>query len=292
MGYGFAASSSRAAETSVSGDGSLAAGGLADSNTPSPPDPWTLPSPWPPNNWSVAAPGPTAGQWAGTWNPSITSAQNVSGTYQKSTGYSINSNNTVSHEEQTMTTTNKEFRHPFYEAMAKYQRAQVSLVDQRFAAYMSAQNLPQLPTVFANELLSIDSEVYKLQIGYLNTILLSPFPGIVTGVYKYPGDAVRAGEPVLRVENISVILLDTVLICRGPIVAGKTTASITTALFGDSSGQPTTRSGLVVAARGQESDDKWHVVIECNNMDSSNPPQPIFPTGYRFDSDDTTITLT
>ena len=70
-----------------------------------------------------------------------------------------------------MTTTNNEFRHPFYEAMAKYQRAQISLVDQQFAAFMSAQNFPNLSTVFSNELLSIDSEVYKLQVGYLNTIL-------------------------------------------------------------------------------------------------------------------------
>jgi biotin carboxyl carrier protein len=293
IGYGYTASSARATETSVSAGGPLPSGSVTDPSAPAPPDPWTPPSPWPPTSWEgVDAPGPTPGQWAGTWNPGFPAEPQVSKAYQQSTSYSVDSNDTVSHEQQTMTTTNKEFRHPFYEAQARYQRAQVSLVDQQFAAFMSAQNLPHLATVFTNELLSIDSEVYKLQIAYLNTILLSPFPGIVTGVYKYPGDAVRAGEPVLRVENISTILLDTVLIYQGPIVVGTTTASITTALFGDSSGQPTTISGLVVAARGQEADDKWHVVIECNNMNNSNPPQPIFPPGYRFDSDDTTITLT
>ena len=114
----------------------------------------------------------------------------------------------------------------------------------------------------------------------------------MTGVFKYPGDAVRAGEPVLRIENDSVILLDAVVIYRGPILINKTTASVTTALFGDSSGQTTTITGLVVAARSQDADDKWHVVIECNNMDGSTPPQPIFPLSYRFDSDDTTISFT
>jgi biotin carboxyl carrier protein len=294
LGYGYSASSANATEYSLSSVGVVGPSGAAvDSNTPGPPDPWSPPAQWPPSSWSVAASGPTAGQWASSWNPNFgTVGAEVSGTFQKTTSYAVDSNKNVSHEEQNMHTANGEFRHPFYEAMAKYQRAQVSLVDQQFAAFMSAQNLPHLATVFNNELVSIDSDVYRLQIAYLNTILLSPFPGVVTGVYKNPGDAVRAGEPVLRIENNGVILLDTVVIYRGPILINKTTASVTTALFGDSSGQPTTIPGLVVAARVQDADDKWHIVIECNNMDGSTPPQPIFPLGYRFDSDDTTISFT
>ncbi len=292
VGYGYSASSANETSDTLSAEGSLPSGGLNDNGTPPPPDPWPPPAQWPPSTYSVAAPGPTAGQWASTWNPGFTGANDASSTYQKTTSYAIDSNNNVSHEDQLMTTTNGEFKHPFYEAKAKYQRAQVSLVDQQFAAFMSAQNLPQLSTVFNNELLSIDSDVYRLQIAYLNTILLSPFAGVVTGVYKNPGDAVRAGEPVVRIENNGVILLDALVTYQESILIGKTTASVTTALFGNSSGQPMTISGLVVAARSKDADDKWQVVIECNNMDGGTPPQPIFPLGYRFDCDDTTISFT
>jgi hypothetical protein len=183
-------------------------------------------------------------------------------------------------------------RHPFYDAKAKYLRAQISLVDQQFSAFMNAQNLPKLSTVLSNELLSIDAEVLKLQIAYLNTLLMSPYAGVISAVFKNPGDAVRAGEPVVRIENNAVILLDAVLIYRGPILINKTTASVTTAMFGNSSSPMTTISGLVVAARIEDGDDKWRLQIECNNMNGASPPQPIFPLGYRFDSDDTTISFT
>ena len=125
---------------------------------------------------------------------------------------------------------------------------------------------------------------------YLNTILMSPIPGVVTGVYKNPGEAVRAGEPVIRVENYTVILLEATLIFRGLISIGQT-VTVTTALFDASVGQPTSTSGVVVAARGKSDDDQWHVIVECKNMDTSNPPKPIFPLGYRFDYDDTTVTI-
>jgi hypothetical protein len=77
---------------------------------------------------------------------------------------------------------------------------------------------------------------------------------------------VRAGEPVIRVENYAVILLEASLIFRGPILVGKTTVTVTTSLFGVSSQQATTLTGLVVAARGHGDDDQWHVIIQCDNL--------------------------
>ena len=75
------------------------------------------------------------------------------------------------------------------------------LIDQQFSQLMYTQNLPYLATVFRNELNSIDSNVFRLQVSYLDTILMSPINGTVTGVYKNPGDAVQAGQPVIRVED-------------------------------------------------------------------------------------------
>ena len=236
---------------------------LPPSNQPTLPQP-TLPS----------APTPTAANWDSNWAPTIPKQDvpGVSGaefpfqSLQKSLNYQTTSNQGAAYQAQSITTSDGVFRHPFYEAQARYERAQISLIDQRFAAFMYTQNLPNLGTVFDNELQSIDGDVYQLQVAYLNTILMSPIPGLVTGVYKNPGDAVRAGEPVIRVENYAVILLEASLIFRGPILVGQTTVTVTTSLFGASSQQATTLPGLVVAARGHGDDDQWHVIIQCDNL--------------------------
>jgi biotin carboxyl carrier protein len=288
--FGYEATSGSTDDTSVSMSGA-AIPNLTLPNPPSPPDPWTPPSVWPPAPLpNILNPPETVDKGYGYWKAGWDAGNTDAGSVEKSYSYETNSNAGLAHQDQVVTTSNNVFRHPFYEAKARYERAQISLVDQQFAAFMNAQNIPNLSTVFDNELNSIDADVYRLQIAYLNTILMSPFPGVVTGVYKNPGEAVRAGEPVIRVENYSVILIEASLIFRGLISIGQP-ITVTTALFGASSGTPTSISGVVVAARGQTGDDQWHVIVECNNMNNSSPSSPIFPLGYRFDYDDTTVTI-
>jgi len=121
---------------------------------------------------------------------------------------------------------------------------------------------------------------------------MSPISGTVTGVYKHPGDAVKAGEPVVRVEDNSTILLMARLIYPGPIVIGRSSVTVSTPLF-DSSSTPTNLTGSVVAARGHRDDDQWDIIVKCANpLDASN--KPIFPLGYRFDcyDDDTKVSIT
>ena len=112
-----------------------------------------------------------------------------------------------------------------------------------------------------NELDSIDISVYHLQIAFLKTFLLTPISGTVTGVYKQPGDAVRAGETVLRVEDNSSVYLIGTVVYRGPIGIGMT-AQISTSLY-DVSGAPTTIPGTIVSARGRGADDIWEIVAYC-----------------------------
>jgi biotin carboxyl carrier protein len=196
-------------------------------------------------------------------------------------------------EHQTITNTDYGYKTPYYEAAAQYERAQISLIDQQFEQFMLGQNLPNLLRVFKNELDSIDSDVYRLQIAYLNTFLMSPIAGTVTGVYKHPGDAVKAGEPVLRVENSATVLLVGTLIYRGPISIGST-VTVKTNLFDETAPQttfpvPPNPPGKVVAVRGQRDDDKWDVIVQCDNLDGSG--NPILPLGYHFDFDDTTVSI-
>jgi biotin carboxyl carrier protein len=286
--YGYSTTSEVAVESAVSG---ARVGGAKTVLVPPPQPPAPLPAPtvWPP-----PMPQPPAPVSDSAWDPSVVTAtgeDTYSESFQATDSYQTVSNNDAAHETQQIVSTGYGYRIPYYECLAQGARAQISLIDQKFAAFMSAQNLPNLAQVFANELNSIDGDVFRLQIAYLNTILLSPIPGIVTGVYKNPGEAVRAGEPVIRVENNAVILLEAILIFRGPISIGQT-VTVTTALFGASSGEPTSITGVVVGARGQSDDDKWDVIIECDNMDhSTTPPTPIFPLGYRFDYDDTTVSV-
>jgi hypothetical protein len=222
-----------------------------------------------PGGWSFSGPIPI--------NESF--QQSTSGLSGQSSGYAS--------QYQTIVNTDYGYRVPYCEGAAQYERAQISLIDQQFSQFMYAQNLPRLAQVFANELQSIDGDVFRLQVAYLNTILMSPITGIVTGIYKQPGDAVKAGEPVVRVENYDTVLLVANVVYRGPIAIGST-VSVQTSLF-DASGSPTSVSGNVVAARGRDDDDRWEVVAQCNNLSGS---KHVFPLGYHFDYDNTTVSIT
>jgi multidrug efflux pump subunit AcrA (membrane-fusion protein) len=187
----------------------------------------------------------------------------------------------------TATTTNDDFsyRVPYIEAQAQSERAQISLIDQQFNQFMASQNLPNLGQVFTNELNSIDADVCRLQVAYLDTILMSPIAGVVTGVYKNPGDFVGAGEPVIRVEDNSTVLLVARLVFDGVVELGDT-VTIQTARFE----RPLTPGlvGTVVSVRGQSADDLWEVIIQYTNSEAGYFALPL---GYHFDYDDTTVVL-
>lgn len=180
-----------------------------------------------------------------------------------------------------------EYRTPYLEAQARNLRAQISLNDQKFSLFMFQQNIPHLEQIFKNELASVDNDVYQLQVALLRTVLISPRSGVVTGIYKKPGDAVSAGEPVVRVEDNRVVHLVANLVMHGPIAIGAT-ATVTTTLGG--AAQPTTTlSGSVVAARGRGSGGAWEVVIKVNNIDGAG--NAILPLGYSFDAEYTSVTI-
>jgi|SRR5579871_5465347 len=206
---------------------------------------------------------------------------------QKATTNDTTTSSGSTKESETITNTDYSYRTPYREAQAQFERAQISLIDQQFTQFMATQNLPNLATVFRNELNNIDGDVYSLQLAYLKTILMSPIEGIVTAVYKRPGDAVRAGEPVLRIEDDRTIYVLARVGYRGPIVLGST-VEIQTNLF-DLSPLPTPLSGNVVSVRGNRDDDTWDLVVKCSNLDPLK--KPIFPLGYQFDFDDTTVTI-
>jgi hypothetical protein len=226
----------------------------------------------------------------GSYYPSLSYEEGTSGDTTQSSGSETSHSSGTALQHETIVNTDYGYRTPYFECRAQFERAQISLIDQQFAQFMYGQNLPHLAQVFQNELNSMDGDIYRLQIAYLSTILMSPIPnGIVTGVYKNPGDPVRAGEPVIRVENNSTVYLMATLVCSGLISIGST-VTVNTSLY-DSSTPPTPPIvGQVVAVRGHRGeDDQWDVIVSYDNTGSSGGP--VLPLYYNFDYDDTTATI-
>jgi biotin carboxyl carrier protein len=202
-------------------------------------------------------------------------------------GELVTSTSQKSSEAQTITNTGYDYHVPSIEAEAQNVRAQISLIDEQYAQFIDEQQLPSLKQIFANELKMIDLNLKKLQVAYLNTILLSPINGVVTGVFADAGDSVKAGQVLIRVENNTKVLLETTLVYRDSISVGDT-VTVQTSLFSNPANSATI-SGTVVAARGDSDDDRWNIVVNCDNRDSNG--QEILPLHYSFDHDDTSITI-
>ncbi|HET8522004.1 MAG TPA: HlyD family efflux transporter periplasmic adaptor subunit [Thermomicrobiales bacterium] len=225
--------------------------------------------------------------WQGYETVRFTTTEPAATALTVGTNYEMARNNGTASGTQSALNVDYEYRTPYLETRARHARARISLIDQKFESYMFEQNIPYLQKIFKNELASIDNDVYQLQIALLRSFLISPIPGVVTGIYKNPGDAVSAGEPVLRVENNDVVRLVASLVHRGAIPVGAT-ATVTTTLFGPSN-PVTTLTGSVVAARGRGDGNQWEIVAQTNNVDGSG--NHILPIGYYFDREYTQITI-
>src|SRR5258708_1119783 len=177
-------------------------------------------------------PEPFDPAWIST--PVFTAPDTITAALTVGTNYEVSTTNGHAGGTQSATNVDYEYRTPYLETRARTLRPHITLIDQKFQSLMFDQNIPHLEKIFENELASIDNDVYQLQIALLRSFLTSPIPGIVTGIYKNPGDPVSAGEPVLRVENNDIVRLVANLVHRGPIPIGST-APVTTTLFVPSS---------------------------------------------------------
>lgn len=191
-------------------------------------------------------------------------------------------------ETQTIGNTGYEFRMPFIDEDMRNDRDQIVIGDQRVSYFLQSYYTENLEEVYKNELASIDADVNQMQVAYLNTILMSPINGIVTGVYKNPGDVVSPGEPVFRVENNAEVLIVANVVCRGPISVGSM-LQIKTTLF-DLPESPVTIEAEIVSVRGAGEDNQWEVIAKRQNTDNAGKG-PLFPLGYTFDYDNTEVAI-
>lgn len=198
-----------------------------------------------------------------------------------------------------------DYRMPGIENDAQYHRAHISLLDEQIATesatnYAYGSKVERDSTVdpyqindlsvrhFKNDLGAIDLDVKRLQVAYMDTLLVSPIDGVVTGVYRNIGDSVRAAQPVVRVENDSEIFLVGTLKYRGLLQVGQS-ISVATNIF--DTADTRTASGNVAAVRGHDSENElWDLLILCGNRDAAN--RPLFPINYNFDFESTTVNIT
>lgn len=185
-----------------------------------------------------------------------------------------------------------EFRYPSAENDLRYHQTRAAVRQDFLNAWRMSEMCRHGDTTFANELAAIDRNIQKLQAAYIDTFLFAPFSGIVTGMFHGPGDFVRAGEPVLRVENPELVYLVGTVKYRGMLRIG-TKLEISTTLFEEAGAAPITVSGEVVAVRGHDSvSEQWDLLIICQNFDPLHPDSMILPLNYNFDFESTIVTVT
>ncbi|MCX4826221.1 HlyD family efflux transporter periplasmic adaptor subunit [Streptomyces sp. NBC_01142] len=179
-----------------------------------------------------------------------------------------------------------EYRIPSDENAIRSIRARIGQRQELLSA-MRMRALCERPETFTNELAALDAQVRKLQVAYIDTLLVSPIPGVVTGVFRNTGDFVSAGQPVVRVEDDSAVYLVGTIKYRGMLKLNSQVA-VTTKLFDDPVSQQTRIEGSVTSIRGHDSvDEQWEVLVRCSNRTPSGAP--ILPLNYNFDFDSTIV---
>lgn len=173
------------------------------------------------------------------------------------------------------------FWHPQLESALDYFREREVLIGQQLARAIGVLSVERVEAVLERELASIEAEVLKAQSRYVSTFVLAPFEGVVTAIYKDVGEHVQAGEPVIRVESDTALLLFGHLLFRGSLRIGQSVQVRSKNIH--QSGNDLSVSGRVVSVRGHSADDdEWEVLIELAAGTQ-------LPLNFSFDPTDTQV---
>jgi hypothetical protein len=192
-------------------------------------------------------------------------------------------------QETVSVSENDELRHPRLENTIRRDRVITDLSDEFLAESLFALGVPHLPRVWENELATLDLEIRKQQVLFIETFLVPRIDGTVAAVLKAPGENVRAGEPVVRVESDARLYLDARLKCASQVRLGQRCRVETTNVFESAPPTALALDAGVVAVHGYDAErDQWQVVLECANDGAVR-----LPVGYDFepDADQTRVTF-
>lgn len=206
---------------------------------------------------------------------------NIKSWVQVTSGSNLSQETTTSFEQD-------ELHHPYIENQIRDSRIKVDLVAELLEAKLTELQCMDLVTQIELELKDIDLEIRKLQSQYIESFLVPRISGVITAVMKSTGEGVRAGEPVLRIEDDSSLLLKGVISSINQVTLGSQCKIDIFDVFVSAPGTHLVLNGKVVFIRGYELDNnKWNVVIEVSNSGAIK-----LPVGYDFESQLCTVRLT
>lgn len=191
-----------------------------------------------------------------------------------------------------------EYSHPALDDQIATQAALAELKSEEGDRLVRGLRIQSLQDILHNQDRAALQEVRKRQAALEDTYLMAPFDGLVTAIYKDVGEFVQAGEPVMRVESDSSLLLVGYVQCKRLVEVGQVARLIVNNIF--ESGDVLRMTGVVVAVRGHDADDdEWDVVIEVENRvgqqvtHSDNTSTFIrLPLNLHFDKYETVLSLT
>ncbi len=194
---------------------------------------------------------------------------------------------TTSDGKQITETFDARYAHPRLENEIEYRQASQALHSELIKQELATHRLPHLERIMENELKAIDLEIRSLQLNFAHTYLTAPFDGVVTALYKDIGESVEAGEPILRLENDTVLLIVGQVQAVGSVRLG---AQVTITFDLDDTGAMKQLPGHIVSVRGHEADnDEWDLIIQADNP--ADGGGRLVPLNYQFDPDSSVVVI-
>jgi len=183
---------------------------------------------------------------------------------------------------QDMVSDLQTFSHPKLENEFGHHQAMAALLPERLRHETNALSMAETAEIMASELAAMDLEIRGLQLNFVHTHLTPPVGGIITGIFKDIGESVEPGEPVVRIENDSVVFIVGRVQHQGQLWVGRSVEFRLASVFED--GSAVTIAGDIVAIRGHEADnDEWELIVRIQNPDSGG--RPLLPLNYHLDPD-------
>ncbi len=182
---------------------------------------------------------------------------------------------------QLMTSSVQALSHPKLDNEIGYRQSNIAVLQEKLRHDTNSVSVADIEMALDLELKVVDEELKQLQLNYAHTFLVTPVEGVVTGVFKDIGESVEVGEPVLRIENDTYLLLVGRVQCRSPLWANRPLTITLKSIFDDKKSKVI--DGRLLSIRGHEKDnDEWDVVIEIKNPKESG--LPMLPSNYQFDA--------
>ena len=183
---------------------------------------------------------------------------------------------------QEMESTTQALTHPRLDNELTFHQTMVGILQETARHKTTAFSTPDIEAMLDSEMSAADSDIRTLQLNFTHTFLMPPVSGVITGIFKDVGETVEPGEPIMRIENDSTVLIVGRIQCRSPLWVGRRVELKLASVFEDDIDKSV--PGKIIVIRGNESDnDEWDIIIEAENPEVEG--RRLLPLNYHIDPD-------